>query len=70
MKRAFVDVDIYSSRNKAEDGNIDYQFWFEKNIEEKLTASVVMIEVSYNTKDFVKQKVDRKQFSSYKRPFK
>jgi len=26
MKRAFVDVDIYSSRNKAEDGNIDYQF--------------------------------------------
>jgi len=39
MKRAFVDIDIYSSRNKAEDGNIDYQFWFEKNIEEKLTKA-------------------------------
>lgn len=67
MKRGFVDVDIYTSRNIAKDGNIDYQFWFEKNIEEKLTSSVVMIEVSYNTKDFVKQKVDRKQLSSYKR---
>ena len=49
------------------DGNIDYQFWFNKTIEEKLTASIAMIEASYNTKDFVNQKVDRKIISSYKR---
>jgi hypothetical protein len=69
MKRAFVDVDIYASRNMSEDKNIDYQFWFNKTIQEKLAASVAMIELSFNTKDFVKNKVDRKQLSSYKRAF-
>jgi hypothetical protein len=69
MKRAFVDVDIYASRNMSKDKNIDYQFWFDKSIEERLTASIAMIELSFNTKDFVKNKVDRKQLSSYKRAF-
>ncbi len=69
MKRAFVDVDIYTSRNMSKDKNIDYQFWFDKTIQEKLAASVTMIELSFNTKDFVKNKVDRNQLSSYKRSF-
>ena len=69
MKRAFVDVEIYTSRNMSKDNNIDYQFWFDKTIQEKLAASVAMIELSFNTKDFVKNKVDRKQLSSYKRAF-
>jgi hypothetical protein len=69
MKRAFVDVNLYASRNMSKDKNIDFQFWFDKTIEEKLAASVAMIEVSYNTKDFVKNKVDRNQFSSYKRAY-
>lgn len=68
MKRAFVDIDTYSSRNMTKDKNIDYQYWFDKSIEEKLTASISMIEVSFNTKNFVKQKVDRNILSSYKRP--
>ncbi|TRZ82627.1 MAG: hypothetical protein D4R91_03225 [Sediminibacterium sp.] len=67
MKRAFVDVDIYASRNMSKDKNIDYHFWFNKTIQEKLAASVAMIELSFNTKDFVKQKVDRQIFSSYKK---
>ena len=67
MKRAFVDVHIYASINMSKDKNIDYQFWFDKNIQEKLDASVTMIELSFNTKDFVKNKVDRNQISSYKR---
>lgn len=67
MKRAFVDVHIYVSRNMSKDKNIDYQFWFDKTIQEKLAASVKMIELSFNTKDFVKNKVDRNQLSSYKR---
>ena len=69
MKRAFVDVDTYASRNMSKDNNIDYQFWFDKTILEKLAASVAMIELSFNTKDFVKNKVDRNQLSSYKRAF-
>ena len=67
MKRAFVDVDIYSSRNMSKDKNIDYQFWFDKTIQEKLAASIAMIELSFNTKNFVKNKVDRNQVSSFKR---
>ena len=67
MKRAFVDVHIYASRNMSKDQNIDYQFWFDKTIQEKLAASVTMIELSFNTKDFVKNKVDRNQLSAYKR---
>jgi hypothetical protein len=51
----------------SKDKNIDYQFWFNKTIEERLTASIAMIELSFNTKDFVKQKVDRQIFSSYKK---
>jgi hypothetical protein len=66
MKRAFVDVEKYTSRNMSKDNNIDYQFWFDKTIEERLAASIVMIENSFNTKDFVKQKVDRQIISSYK----
>ena len=67
MKRAFFDVHIYASRNMSKDKNIDYQFWFDKTIQEKLAASVTMIELSFNTKDFVKNKVDRNQLSAYKR---
>lgn len=69
MKRAFVDVDTYASRNMSKDKNIDYQFWFDKTIHEKLAASVTMIELSFDTKDFVKNKVNRQQLSSYKRAF-
>ena len=69
MKRAFVDVEIYTSRNMSKANNIDYQFWFDKTIHERLAASVTMIELSFNTKNFVKNKVDRNQLSSYKRAF-
>ena len=67
MKRAFVDVDTYASRKMSKDDNIDYRFWWDKTLEEKLAAAVVMIETSFNTKNFVNQKVDRKIISSYKR---
>ena len=67
MKKNFVDVDTYASRNMSKDKNINYQFWFDKTIEERLAASIAMIELSFNTKDFVKQKVDRQIFSSYKK---
>jgi hypothetical protein len=69
MKRTFVDTDVISSRNMSKDGNIDYQFWFDKSIEERLVAAVAMIEVSFNTTNFIAQKVDRNIFSSYKRKY-
>ena len=51
----------------SKDKNIDFQYWFDKTIEEKIAASVVMIELSYKIKNFVKSKVDRDLYSSYKR---
>ena len=51
----------------SKDKNIESQFWLDKTIEERLTASIAMIELSFNIKDFVKQKVDRQIFSSYKK---
>jgi predicted RNA polymerase sigma factor len=67
MKRTFVDTDVISSRKMSKDGNIDYQFWFDKSIEERLAAAVAMIEVSFNTTNFTTQKVDRNVFTSFKR---
>ena len=67
MKKKFVDVNTYESRNMSKDKNIESQFWLDKTIEERLAASIAMIELSFNTKDFVKQKVDRQIFSSYKK---
>jgi hypothetical protein len=69
VKRAFVDLNTFSSRNMTKDGNIDYQFWFDKTIEEKLAAAIVMIEVSFNIKNFTKQKVDRTLISSHNLKF-
>ena len=37
MKRVFVDVDTFTSRNMSKDGNIDYQFWLDKTLEEKFS---------------------------------
>jgi predicted RNA polymerase sigma factor len=67
MKRAFVDTDYIASRKMSKDGNIDFQFWFDKSIEERLAAAASMIEVSFNTTNFTGQKVDRNIFSSFKR---
>jgi len=41
MKRTFADVDTYSSRNMAKDKNIDYQFWFDKTIQESKTLNLL-----------------------------
>jgi hypothetical protein len=68
-KRKFVDTTIFTARNIAEDGNIDYKYWFDKSHEEKLTAAARMIEVSFQEPQFLEKKVDRKLFRSFKRPY-
>ncbi len=67
MARKFEDILAIASRNQARDGNIEHQFWFDKSIDEKLNTAIAMIEVAYNTSDFVHQKVDRNIFSVFKR---
>ena len=66
MQRRYVDMTIVESRNMVEDGNVDYQYWFDKTNEEKLKAAAIMIAVAFQEPDFLKGKVDRTIFSSRK----
>jgi hypothetical protein len=58
MKRRYVDIEHYQSRNMAEDGNIDYCFWHDKTPEET--------SVAFREPDFFKKRVDRTIFSARK----
>lgn len=50
----------------SKDGNIDFGYWFDKTIEEKLTAAARMIEVAFQEPNFLTKKVDRQFFSARK----
>jgi hypothetical protein len=65
--RKLIDLTVFSSRNMAEDGNIDYQYWFNKSHEVKLAAAARMIELSFRDPQFLQKKVDRTLFTSFKR---
>lgn len=66
MKRRFVDIDFYQSRNIEKDGNADKNYWHDKSIKERLKAASTMIAVAFNEPDFLKKKVDRTIFSARK----
>lgn len=66
MERKFVDISLFKSRNMASDGNIDYQFWYDKNNEERVKAASIMTAVAFKEPDFLKKKVDRSIFSARK----
>jgi hypothetical protein len=66
MKRRYVDLEVYESRNMVNDGNVDYQYWFEKSNEERLHAAGVMTSVAFGEPEFFKKKVDRTVFSARK----
>jgi len=66
MKRQYVDVDHFESRNMAEDGNIDYRYWHDKSNEERVRAASIMTSAAFNEPDFFSKKVDRTIFSARK----
>lgn len=58
MGRKFVDTTIYESRNMLKDGNIDFGYWHDKTIMEKLKAATQMTAVAFNEPFFATKKVD------------
>jgi len=66
MSRKFVDINHFESRNMSKDGNIDVGYWFDKTIEEKLSAAASMIEVAFQAPMFLKNKMDKSIFSARK----
>ena len=61
-----VDKTFFKASNLELQGNADYKFWFDKTIEERLAAAIIMISVSFRQPDFMKQLVDRTHFSARK----
>jgi predicted RNA polymerase sigma factor len=48
MSGKFVDTSTFEARNMEKDGNIDFGYWHEKTIEERLRAAMEMIAVAFN----------------------
>lgn len=61
-----VDKTIIKASKLEKQGNADFQYWFDKSIEERLAAAMIMIAVSFREPEFMKKKVERTIFSSRK----
>jgi hypothetical protein len=59
MTRKFVDLEYFRAGKMERDGNIDFRYWHDKTINERLEASARMIEVAFREPDFLIKKVDR-----------
>lgn len=66
MKRQYVDITVYESRNMAKDGNIDFQYWHSKSIDERVRAAGIMTAAAFGEPDFFRKRVDRTIFSARK----
>jgi hypothetical protein len=63
MSRKFLDTSVFEARNMEKDGNIDFQYWQNKTIDEKLLAAAQMIAVAFKEPLFTSKKMDRSIFS-------
>lgn len=63
MSRKFLDTSVFKARNMEKDGNIDFQYWQNKTIDEKLLAAAQMIAVAFKEPLFTTTKMDRSIFS-------
>jgi hypothetical protein len=48
------------------DGNIDYNYWHDKTIEERMHAAAICNAAVFGEPDFLKKKVDKTIFTSRK----
>jgi hypothetical protein len=62
MPRRFIDVPVFSARNMAKEGNIDFRYWFDKTNEERLSAATCMIEIAFQEPLLLRKNVTEKFF--------
>ncbi len=67
MPRIYLDTTAFQARNMEKDGNIDFKYWHDKTIEEKLSAAAQMIAIAFKEPLFPTTKLDRTLFSARKR---
>lgn len=61
-----MDKSFFSASKLEDQGNADYQYWFDKSVEERLAAAAIMIAVAFREPDFIKKMVDRTVFMAGK----
>ena len=66
MEISRMDKTVFRAYNMVKDGNIDYQYWFNKTHNEKLQAAAVTIAVAFGEPEFLTKKIDRTVFSARK----
>ncbi len=66
MPRKYLDTTAFQARNMEKDGNIDFKYWHDKTIEEKLRAAAQMIAVAFNEPLFTTKKMDKTIYSARK----
>ena len=54
------------ARKMSKDGNVDFRYWFDKSITERLAAAAQMIAVAYREPLFLTRKIDRSKYSARK----
>jgi hypothetical protein len=63
MTRKFVDIEYFRAGKMERDGNIDFRYWHDKTINERLEAAARMIEIAFDEPNFLIKKVDRTIFN-------
>jgi hypothetical protein len=66
MRKMFLDRTVFEARNMEKDGNIDYNYWHDKTIEERMHAAAICNAAVFGEPDFLKKKVDKTIFTSRK----
>lgn len=62
-----MDKTAFRAYNMEEHGNIDMGYWKAKTVEERLEASIILIEAAYGIEDFLQHPVDKSVFTVRKR---
>lgn len=59
MKRRYVDIEIFESRNMLRNGNIDFGYWHNTPPVERLHAAGVMIAAAFSEPDFYTKRMKK-----------
>jgi hypothetical protein len=61
-----MDKSVFRAYKMSEQGNSDFEYWFDKTHEEKLAAAASMIAVAFQEPEFLVMQLNRFVYSSRK----
>ena len=69
-KKRLMDITAFEARSMEHDGNIDFGYWFNKSVEERLHAAAIMNAAAFGQENFIKGRIDKTNFQAKKRQYK